>query len=583
MNKLLKIVTAASTALLVAACGGGGGSAGTSPFGTAIAGCSAASAASGSGGSACVTASALTLQLDSASIQNTGAATVKATATATTAAGQALSGIPISFSVDNGATFTQSPSATGATGTSVATVSIGADQSNRVITITATSGSLTATAHFAVTGATLTGTLLPAVAAPGSANNRVDFRLVDANGKAMAGVPISITAGVLGTTAATTGVNGDYSFVYTAPATAGNLDVVAAAGGVTNTQTVLIQSGSGTIPPVVVPILSASVAANPSVVSTNTASTSNRTELRALFVGSLNAPIANVRVRFDLNGDPLSIGGTFSTGSNLVYSDASGVATSAYIPDTRSSPTNGVTIRACYDAVDFAVGTCPNSTTTTITVVSDPLSVTIGSNAEIITPTANLTYQRQFIILVVDASGRAKANVDIVPSIDIDRYWKGFYTRPGSSWTINENLGGCANEDLNRNGVLEVSDDINHSGSIEPRKSDVAITILGDGKTDASGSAIVQIEYPQNVASWAEVKILISATGVSGTEGRATWTEVLAVPAAAISAATPPAFVQSPYGIVNGPDNPTTRGLTNFPDGTLIPNAVINDPCRNPF
>ena len=327
-------------AILVAACGGGGGSAGTSPFGsgTGGAGCVAASAsaASGSGGSTCTTASAITLQLDSASIQNTGASTVKATATATTGSGQALSGIPISFSVDSGATFTQSSSTTATDGTATATIGIGADPSNRVVTVTATSGSLTATRSFAVTGASLSGTRVPAVVAPSSASNRVDFRLVNANGKAISGAPISVTAGSLGTTTGTTGVNGDYSYVYTAPGTVGNLDIVATAGGVSNTQSVLVQSTS--IASAVGPINSASVTANPSVVSTNTAATSNRTEIRALFVGNSNAPIANVRVRFDLNGDPSSVGGTFSTLSNIVYSDAGGVAASAYIPGVAFEP-----------------------------------------------------------------------------------------------------------------------------------------------------------------------------------------------------------------------------------------------------
>jgi hypothetical protein len=162
-----------------------------------------------------------------------------------------------------------------------------------------------------------------------------------------------------------------------------------------------------------------------------------------------------VRVRFDLNGDPNNIGGTFSTGAGaVIYSDASGAATTAYIPGAKSSPTNGVTIRACYDINDFAAAACPNQTTATITVVSDPLSVTIGSNDKILTGPHDLTYIRQFVVLVVDASGKAKANVDVIPSIDLDRYWKGFYTRAATTWSQSANAGGCANEDGNRNGVL---------------------------------------------------------------------------------------------------------------------------------
>ncbi|MDQ6685075.1 MAG: hypothetical protein M3Z16_08105 [Pseudomonadota bacterium] len=588
-------MTAALVATTLVSCGGGGGSSGTSPFdgGSGATACPSSGAQSGAtGGSTCVTAASLNLLLSTSSVDDTGVSTVTATATATATSGQVVSGVGVTFSVDNGATFTQSSAVTGANGQATAIVSIGSDPSNRVITVTATSGSLTARAPFAVTGASLSGTRVPATVLPSSAGNRVDFRLVDVNGKALANRPISITAGSLGTTTGVTGVNGDYSYTYTAPSAIGSLDIVATAGGVSNTQTVSIQSSSGTVPVATPAIQSASVSANPSVVSTNTSSTNNRTEVRALFVGANNTPVKNVRVRFDLAGDVNSVGGTFSTGSNVVYSDDNGIATTAYIPGTRSSPTNGVTVRACYDAADFVAGTCVKFTSTTITVASDPLSVTIGSNSDIIVGANNLTYKRQFVILVVDASGRAKANVDIIPSIDIDRYYKGYYTNGSGKWVQTANTGGCANEDTNRNGVLEAVEDINHSGAIEPRKSDVAVTILGTGKTDASGLATVQIEYPQNVASWAEVKILVSATGVSGTEGRATWTEVLPVLASALSnASVAPPFIFSPYGVVTTAVNPTIAsptypGLfpkTNFPDGTVIPNAVITDPCKNPF
>ena len=590
MKKLLTLIAAFYVAAFIAACGGG--NAGTPLLGGGGGGgggCTPASSASGSGGgTGCPTASALTLNLDVASIQNTGAQTVKATATATTASGQTLAGIPVTFSVDNNATFTTSGTSTAADGTVTATVGMGSDPSNRVITVTATSGSLSVAKSFAVTGASLTGTRVPAVVAPSSTGNRVDFRLVDANGKALGGVAFSVAAGALPTAAGTTGVNGDFSYAYTAPATTGSLDVVATAGGVTNTQTVQVQSTS--VAPAVGPITSASVSANPSVVSTNaTAATNNQTQIRALFVGTSNAPIANVRVRFDLNGDPNSIGGTFSTDPNIVYSDANGVAASAYTPGSRSSPTNGVTIRACYDVNDFAAGTCPNQTTTTITVVADALSVSIGSNNLVGTGSQGLTYTRQFVVLVVDASGAAKANVNIVPSIDLDRYWKGSYTQGATAWVPNLNPGGCANEDLNRNGILEAGEDINHSGAIEPRKSDVAITIVGGGQTDASGKAVVQIEYPQNVATWAQVKILVAATGVAGTEGRATWTEILPAPAAAVTNLTvAPPFIVSPYGVVYFAEDPTAPPAgypphTTFPDGTPITPGIIADPCKNPF
>ena len=565
MYKMLtRNFTAPLALVLLASCGGGGGDSGTSPFQqSAAAGCSsaaAASAAANGGANACAVAANLVLQLSSPTIINDGSAKITATATATTTSGQTLSGIPVSFEVDNGATFTQNSAATGPSGQATANVSIGSDPSNRVVTVQAKSNGLTASASFAVTGAKLAATASQAILAPGETGT-VEFRLTNTNDVALPNQAISVSTPSAATVTGTTGVNGDYIYRFTAPTTLGATDITATAGGVTKTQTIVVQTSSSTIPAAVGLIRSASVAANPSVVPTNTiGSTVNRTEIRALFVGDGNAPIRNVRVRFDLNLDPSSIGGTFSTGNAVIYSDANGIATTAYIPGDRASPTNGVTIRACYSTTDFPVGTCPNTTTATITVVSDPLAVTIGSNAEILVGPNNLTYQRRFVVLVVDASGRAKGNVDIVPSIDLPTYYKGSYVR-GSKWFQGYEVGNsmppnlvpfdgfaCANEDTNRNGVNETGEDKNMNGSLEPRKSDVAISLIGGSKTKDDGTAIVQIEYPQNVASWLKVNILVSATGISGTEGRATWTEILPVPTSALSAESAPPFVTSPYG-----------------------------------
>ena len=593
------------------ACGGGGGSAGTSSFSSA-ANCTSAAASSASSSCAASAAANLVLQLDATSIDNSGASNVKATATATTAAGQALSGVPITFSVDNKAVFTVVGSSTASNGQLTATVTLGSDPSNRIVSVTATSGTLTTTASFAVTGAKLTGTPNRLSVLPESSGNRVDFRLVNANGNPMAGQAITVMAGSLAPATGLTGTAGDFSYSYVAPKTLGPLDITATAGGVSNTQTVRVETVA--VIPAANPVSSASVSANPSVIATNTPTTNNRIEIRALFVGASNTPVPNVRVRFDLAGDPTSVGGSFSTGDNtstgdgsVVYSDASGIATTAYIPGSRSSPTNGVTIRACYGLVDFAG--CPNAATTTITVVADPLAVTIGSNENVYIGPNDLTYIRKFVILVVDSSGRAKGNVDIVPSVDIDRYYKGQYVHGANWFTGYEQLPAaipaalipyppveCFNEDNNRNGINESGEDINHNGSLEPRKSDVAISILGTGKTDASGSATVQIEYPKNVASWARVKILVSATGVSGTEGRATWTEVLPFPVTVLTAPGAPAFVVSPYGttIFNGitgfagtisylfPNGSFGPFAFSYPDGTILASGTSVTPCQNP-
>jgi hypothetical protein len=88
-----------------------------------------------------------------------------------------------------------------------------------------------------------------------------------------------------------------------------------------------------------------------------------------------NVPVKNVRVRFDLAGDANSIGGSFSTGSNTLFSDANGVVSTAYLPGSRSSPTDGVTVRACYGKTDSdpALLNCTSNAIVKLTVVSEPL------------------------------------------------------------------------------------------------------------------------------------------------------------------------------------------------------------------
>ena len=510
------------------------------------------------------TATSLTLQLDSTSVSNSSTSTVVATATAVTSGGATVSGVPVTYSVDSGATFTQSSTATNDTGIVTATVSIGSNRANRTITVTATSGTLVATASFVVTGSKLVATAVPAVLPP-SAEGRIDYLLTDADGNAMAGQAISIVGGVLPSAEGVTDSAGAFSYAYTAPATTGMVSVIAKAGGVEVEQLVQVQAASA-VPPATATPASATISVDPSVVPPNTdASTNYRSAVRALFLDSNNRPIPNMRVRFYVNGY-----GTFSTGDNIVYTDGNGVALSSFIPGSRTSPALGVTITACYEKIDFT--TCgSNSTTKALTIAADPLSITIGTNNEIIVN--ELTYTQRFVVTAVDIAGRPKANVDITPSIDLPYFIKGYYERVGSKWEVAAQYG-CLNEDVDRTGYYQESQDTNQNGQIDPRKSDVAISMVGSTKTDATGKATLQIEYPKNVGSWLQYKILVTA-GVSGTEGRASWTDVLGVPVSDVNKEGAPAFIRSPYGVVTTTAVPSV----NFPP-PAAPRGPV-PPCQN--
>lgn len=559
------IKTALAAGLLAAlvGCGGGAGSG----SGTAVVG------GGGSSGSTAATAADLTLALSAATLKNSGTDSLVVTATAVDANRNTVSGIAVALAVDAGATIRASSKTTDTNGQVTGTVGIGDDPANRTITITAVSGGLSRTRVIQVVGAKIIATALPQTLQPAAAG-QVQFRLVDSSDNPIANKTITVTGpgGVQAT--AQTGSNGDYGYSYTAPATAGNLDIRASAAGVESVVSVLVQAANGGIANALGTVQSGSLAANPSVVAVNAAgSVTNRTELRALFLAAQNLPIANIRVAFDMDGDKQSIGGSFSSANSLVYSDAGGVARSAYIAGSRFSAKDGVTVRACWDYKDFvfvpnaadgAPG-CPHAVRSTLTVVSDALSVTIGTNAEIIIKT--LTYQKQFVVQVVDSAGVAAKDVQVSASVDLLQYLKGGYAfnAAAESW-VQTVTATCDNEDVNRNGVAEVfsngqAEDANGSYSflngtlaLDPHKADVAVSFPGSSKTDTSGQVVVNIEYPQNVGSWDVFNLVVSASGVGGTEGRGNYVAVLPVPAKAVTDKTvPPPFQYSPYGTQASP------------------------------
>lgn len=568
------LVTASVVAL--SACGGGG-SAGCDVFTGTGTGCTTTGTTK---------AEDISLVLSAATLNNSGSETITATVTAVDGNRATVTGIPVQIRVSGNATVQQSATVTGDDGVVTGTVRIGDDRTNRVVKVTAVSGDLERTATFQVVGSKITATPLPAIILPGEAG-KVDFVLVDSNTNPMSSVAI-VVSGVGGTQVeGTTDINGRYEYNYTAPVATGEVQIRATAAGATAQATVLVQSGTSNIDNATVTPTAASVLANPSVVPINLAgSTTNQASIRALFLKD-NAPVKNIRVRFDLNGDALSIGGTFTAGANYVYSNDNGVATTTYIPATRSSPTDGVTVRACWDIKDFATGTCPNSATTTLTVVSEPLSVSIGTDTRLASGTSDQSYIQRFVVQVVDSSGVAKSDVTISPSVDLLRFYKGFwspYLLNAAGQCVNTQgvvvsnaecqllddwvqyqRATCDNEDLNRNGVKEgdllvdpsTAEDANGSfnltagrPALEPRKADVAVSFDGSNKTDTNGQVILKITYPKNLGSWVAYNLVVAASGVSGSEGRANYEarlEVLAADVADVDIKPP--FERSPYGV----------------------------------
>ncbi|MDR7269025.1 hypothetical protein J2X20_001654 [Pelomonas saccharophila] len=484
----------------------------------------------------------LSLTLSASNINNGGSATITATATAVDGNRNALQGIPVQLSVTDASAYMIAPSSTtNSSGQVTGTVSIGQDRSNRTITVVATSGTLTRTAAFQVIGASFSqASPVPSVATVGAAGT-VQYTLSDVNTNPMPGVPISVSGNGVTSATGTTDLNGAYTFNYTTPNAPGtNLTIKAVAGGRESIVTIPIAGGGGTTVPDAgsTPVATA-LNLSADVVSVNTAATNNQVTISAIFRDGNNAPISNVRVLFAATGDNGT--GKIGAGLNSVLSDASGTASTTYSPGAVSSPTNGVTIQACWKVSDFAAGATAGNCaaaggqllTTTLTIVSNPVSISIGTDNTISDGPSGLTYVKKYVVLVVDSAGNPKPDVQITPSVDLGGFYKGAwgYNLATQRWELRPQgdyftaLGSqgygagaltaiCPNEDLNRNGVIDGVEDANGNKQLDPRKSDVAITLVGSTKTDANGVAVLRLEYAKSLGSWVKYKITVTAAGV---------------------------------------------------------------------
>jgi len=170
----------------------------------------------------------LALVLSAPSMTNSFSSNVTATATAVDANRNVVAGIPVTLSVNGGATVAASGSVTDSKGEVRGTVGIGSDRANRVITVTATSGSLVRTATLVVNGAKLSASSPPLIVA-GSTGNEIRYRLVDFNALAMNGQSITVSGNGLPTVTGTTDQNGYFTYTYAAPPSPGLVEIVASA------------------------------------------------------------------------------------------------------------------------------------------------------------------------------------------------------------------------------------------------------------------------------------------------------------------------------------------------------------------
>ncbi len=546
MNKTIQFASVILLSSFLLACSGGGGSAGST---TATTGSNSSTPTSGT---VTLPVNDVVVSLDKTQVNNNASTAVQLTVQAVSANRNAVTGalgVIELIDVAGGASLSGGPFVTDAAGQFKASIATGSNKTNRAVTLKVTVGGVAKETAFTVGGSTLQVTLVPGSPIPGATVTLEVTALDSANG-AISGENVSLSGfSEVNSLTKVTNTQGKAVFTFKAPASAGSYSLSAAGVGATSDKSFqVIPTGAGALPSAVGPIISASLSANPAVIGVNAVGTENRAQLRAIFLTAGNTPVQNVRVRYEIipgsSGAVLGAGESISSGSSIVLSDNTGATLADYIAGSRSSPNGGVSVRACYDLNDFAVGSCPNSVTSNFTVAAKPLSLTMGDNNLVEKTDQNLTYLKRFVLVVADSAGQPVPNAQVSFSVDIYKYGKGVFgadypsdfiqTLPGGATRsvdvvpqdnqVNDVSPGrnswCINEDLNRNGNIDGLEDSNGNGTLEPRLADITISsdTLGN-KTDSNGVLLIKVRYPQNVGTWLAyaVKATALAEGSQGT------------------------------------------------------------------
>ena len=346
-------------------------------------------------------------------------------------------------------------------------------------------------------------------------------------GAAGRAVTFSTTRGTVTPNSATTDANGRASAVLTS-STSGPANVIAQ-----------VSSAQATLPVTYVATTPASLVlqANPGSLPPNTgSSTTNQSSLQAVVRDAAGNPVPGRIVNFSAVTDGSN--GIISPGSGTT--DANGTVVAQFIPGGLATAANGVVISATIQGTVI-------SGTTSLTVSGQALFISIGSG-NVITNLDVTTYQKEFTVYVTDANGAPAANRVVSLSIYPDTYGKGTlaYVSP-TGWEYSAGSPViCPNEDVNRNGILDVGEDFNGDGRLTPGLP--VIVSPATVTTASNGFATFFLQYGENFVPWLSATITARAS-VGGTESVQSQRYMLEGVASDFNSATnPPQGVISPFG-----------------------------------
>jgi hypothetical protein len=570
--KSIKYIASLAFVTLVAACGGGGGSPGTTGNTASVAVATTSTGTITSVVTQTVTAADFLLGFDKTSIANTGSDKVVLSIVALDASRNVVAGVPVQISVDSDAVFSGGTGVvTGATGLFSGNITSPVNKTDRTINVTAKVGTLVKVGTITVSGSKISVTPIPGAPVQGQPVS-INLKLADATDNGIAGQTLQVSgnAGLAGSVITDSG--GNAIILGTAPGATGTYTISVTGSGVSINKALQVISATGTgIPDAVGPLGPPSLNATPTNITPNLSSViTSRSSIKFQVLNGLNQGIPNVRVRFSIVPPGLGSGEVMSTGNTVVYTDAAGITQADYIAGARTSPTNGVVVRACYGLTNAAVDACGAFVDTNLTVGGAALNLSIFDDNLLSKGLGSIVYEKLFVVQVADSAGNPVADANISSSVDITHYGKGSFGTSSATYqvtgvippTVADNYGTtldpiaeptsggrvwCINEDLNRNGNKDQGEDLDGDGVLEPRASEIVITAVGSSKTDATGKILLRATWGQNVGTWLAytIKVTTSAAGSEGTNSRAFITGVLQGDVSNGSFLTPP------YGIKN--------------------------------
>jgi len=253
---------------------------------------------------------------------------------------------------------------------------------------------------------------------------------------------------------------------------------------------------------------------NPTVVARAQGDNQSSATVSATVLDSQNRAVENADVAFSIVSGP---GGASLVSPVVAATNSAGVATTTFFAGGIPSAQNGVVILA------KLISAPAISDSKTLTIAGQAAFISIGGGNVINgfnVPTqvgTSALYALPFNVLVTDSNGNPLADQQISLGIYPTQFRIGGFTDPMVFDTFFV-LGTYANEDTNRNGILDPGEDASSgafaNGRLDP--GNVA-TLPASIMTDENGFAGFSVIYAKSFANWVDVE-LSATTNVSGTE-----------------------------------------------------------------